>query len=341
MILPTILHRIWFGGEIPIDYQQYLLNLKTINSETYEVWLWSDFDNLSVEESNYLHTFCEVNGIRCLNIRDHDSLHNFDLITQELDLAKNRAGEIAFQPKLHFARASDLARVAILIQHGGVYTDTDTEAVRALPQLNSVYGVLCKLKKVDLFEEEKVELEKTYPDYTGLILYDFMAACQDNPVMIAAAEISRLDYQTYNKIKQDDWEFIPRADFHLEMTVMLSGTALRLAVNYFTQSHNISFAQAQCLFFDDTPYFTTYYDKSWLTIDEKRFFEGNVESRNAYYRQFIVTSKVDDKILERIRNGLKESRRHYFFPLDTRIMSKYEIIEDEQTASSIKAMVHS
>ena len=192
---------------------------------------------------------------------------NHPLIIEELNKTTLHHGDKNFQPRLHYARASDLARISILIQLGGIYTDTDTQALLPLPTLHAEYGTLCK-KKQKATKANLYQFKKTFPNFTDMILYDFIAATPNNQILLTAAEISRSDYQTYHQLKQDNWGYIDCNDFHLHMTIMLTGTALRCAMNHFTITNKIASDKSKDMFFDDSLYFLSTYDKSWLDLDK-------------------------------------------------------------------------
>jgi hypothetical protein len=309
LVIPKILHRIWFGSNLPKPYRDNLLELVKHNGVNHQIRLWIDTQNLSTDEYRDLQDFCDHNHIMLFDIRSQTDLLNYDLITQELDIAQKRATEIGFQPKLHLVRASDLARVALLIKFGGIYTDTDTNTLMPLPDLHASYGVFCKFTHEELTKEEQVELKKQYPDFTGLILFDFIAAMPQNEIMLTAAAIARLDFNAYHKVKQDSWEYIAHTQFHLEMTTLLSGNALRCALNYITVKNKLSYNKSKQLFFDVSPYFDSTYDKSWLDDHVDRMIDiRDTEQRLAYAKKNVLLSKLDERILDNLRSAIATAR---------------------------------
>ena len=133
-----ILHRIWFGSMIPENYQNHILKFKELNPE-FKIIIWTDFNNLKTEEIQDFTRFCNDNKILLKNIREHPYFVNFDLIIEELNAAQRAPKE-----KFRYARASDLARISILINQGGIYTDTDTRANEELYSPELPFGFVIK-----------------------------------------------------------------------------------------------------------------------------------------------------------------------------------------------------
>jgi hypothetical protein len=252
--IPAIHHRIWFGSFLPKAYQDNLVQLVTKNASRYLVYLWTDFSTLDSVEKVKFQTFCKRHAIILCDIREYTKFSNYVLIKEELDKTIQHANEKNFQPRLHFVRASDLARISILLAFGGVYTDTDTKSLSSLPVLDVPFGFLCK-KKDYLPKNAAYQLKKTFPDFSDMILYDFIAATPSNPILEITANISESDYQIYHEIKQDDWEYIDCDQFHLNMTCLFTGSALRAAINYWTKNQKIPGNESIQLFFNDKPFF--------------------------------------------------------------------------------------
>jgi hypothetical protein len=308
-VIPKLLHRIWFGPTIPEVYQKNLVQLIEKNSPRYTVHLWTDVSLMSDAYTQRLRTFAERYKIVLHDIRENTQLINYELILEELNKTILHQGEQDFQPRVHYARASDLARVAILIEQGGIYTDTDTQSREPLPALHANYGILLKKKQAShgLSKEKQDELSTfKFPDFTDVILYDFIAATPHNEVLLLAAEVSKIDYAVYHRRQQESWEYIDCHEFHIQMTMMLTGSALRCAVNHFTMQTVLPSDKSTALFFDDHPFFHSTYDKSWLNAT-------NIESESeeTLLKHFVPSPRISN-IMERFGEALLCARKEKF-----------------------------
>ena len=98
-MIPKILHRIWLGGETPAVYRQFLDRWRFLHPD-WEIREWGD--------------------------GDFGWLRNQDLF--------DRAAEYV-PPDAVYQMKSDVARYEILLDHGGVYVDADTEPLKSFDPL--------------------------------------------------------------------------------------------------------------------------------------------------------------------------------------------------------------
>lgn len=253
--MPRCFHFIWFGSCLPTQYQKNILSFKSCNPD-YPLILWTDYETLSQEDRAAMEHFCATQGIEIRNIR-HQELTNQDLIDSELDRSLIDRKEMA---RIHYVRASDLARVAILIKHGGIYNDTDSECTKAFPeQINLPHGFLSQKSFWN-----NLTLEKNRESLIVEVFYHFMIAEPNNAILKLAAKISRLDYETYNASKNKLWETLDNHKSHLYGNIKLTGTSIKWAINYLRQIKKISLYDLDELFFDAEQYSTSTFDKSWL-----------------------------------------------------------------------------
>jgi hypothetical protein len=253
--MPRDFHFIWFGSCLPAEYQKNILSFKSYNP-AYPITLWTDYKTLSQEARAAMEHFCATEGIELRNIR-HQELTNQDLIDSELDRSLVDRKEMA---RIHYVRASDLARVAVLIKHGGIYNDTDSKCKNALPeQINLPHGFLSQTTGINElnFEENRESLLES-------IYYHFMMAEPNNAILKLAAEISRLDYETYHASKNKLWETLDHHQSHLCGTIKLTGTSIKWAINYLRQEKKIILSNMEELFLDASQFSTSTFDKSWL-----------------------------------------------------------------------------
>ena len=122
--MPQSLHFVWFGGPIPGAgaAHDYLENIRTvaINAASHQVFVW-----LSPQFSTNPHVYtqnrqwCEGTG----NVTPRDVTDPGDLVLKPTEIA---ALQLQWDtPERNYGAMSDIARVAILAQHGGMYMDTD------------------------------------------------------------------------------------------------------------------------------------------------------------------------------------------------------------------------
>ena len=253
--MPQYFHFIWFGSCLPKEYQKNILSFKEFNP-AYKLYLWTDYHTLAPEDRVLMNDFCTTNGIEIRDIRNQE-LTNQDLINFELDRALEDRKEMA---RIHYVRASDLARVAILIKHGGIYNDTDSKSTSALPEeIDLPHGFLS-----DKTFRNEYNFEINRDALLEVIYYHFMAATPNNAILKLAAEISRLDYKTYHASQHKHWEALDSRQAHMEGTVKLTGTSIKRAINYLRQQGEIKLRYMSELFLDADNFSTSSFDKSWL-----------------------------------------------------------------------------
>jgi len=255
----TVHHRIWFGSFLTNDYRLNLLRFKARNPR-YEIHLWTDFSTISIEEKQQFEDFCGKHNFKLHSIREHQDLLNIDLILEELDKALLSPEK----KRIHYVRASDLARAPIVYEYGGLYLDTDTNSVAPLPELSSPNNVL--LKRLDLFSLLELAYNLDEPTKFGTVFIDFIAAEPRNPFLKFVTEIARLDYNTYHNSHNLLWETSSSANIHLFATVRLTGSAIRFALNHEVAHGNLraKIMEENDLFFNDKGFLDSTYDKSWL-----------------------------------------------------------------------------
>lgn len=272
LTIPKINHRIWFGSMLPERYQANLKKLASDNP-AYITKLWTDYACLTAEEITRLEAFCRESGIILCNIREFQHLANFTLIDFELIAAMKSDPDFK---TVHYVRASDLARVSILIAEGGIYTDTDTLSLNALPGgtsfeepgIEAAEGLLIKQLHDLEGNSDQADIIHFYyikRTYVVNLLYDFIASQPNHPILLKAAQVSERDYETYQRSSHHAWEKIK--DFHIQQwgTIRLTGTAIKQALNHTLQTEAWPKNRATALLFDDRNYLHSTYDKSWLT----------------------------------------------------------------------------
>lgn len=252
-------HRIWFGSFLPKAYQLNLLRFK-VHNPRYTIHLWTDFQTISEEEKKAFLSFCEHHNFQLKNIREHRNLLNFNLIEEELNTSitdKQRR-------LVHLVRASDLARISILYEMGGLYLDTDTNSLNSLPVFHSPHNLL--LKQLHFSDRIDLALKLDAPKVFCTVFFDFIVAEVHHWFIKFAADIATLDYATYHSSQNRLWEQSLYAKIHLYATVRLTGSSLRFALDHAVAHGNLvaTIKQETDLFFDDQKYLDSTYDHSWL-----------------------------------------------------------------------------
>ena len=109
--IPLKIHFIWLGSFLPEKYKENILTYKTYNLD-YEINLWTDCEPL-----------ISLNNLNGIHIRDVNSLkmNNRDL----------------FDSETNYGFKSDILRYEVVYTEGGIYTDTDSVAVKPFDRIFS------------------------------------------------------------------------------------------------------------------------------------------------------------------------------------------------------------
>jgi hypothetical protein len=112
--IPKIIHLIWFGDKP--SYLEDKINKWLDNNLKYQVWLWTN--------KKYFNYELDINTDR-FHIKPIEEwltdLKIKEIINLWLDLPLNKWG------RMKYAATSDIARIAILYEYGGLYSDIDNE----------------------------------------------------------------------------------------------------------------------------------------------------------------------------------------------------------------------
>lgn len=322
--IPKIQHRIWFGSDLPEKYQEHLKKLAAKNPGNI-IKLWTDSSILSSIEKNHLRDFCKKNNIQLMNIRAFPYLINYELIEYELDKAQTKSKN----KRVHYAQASDLARISILIEQGGVYTDTDTESLDTLPILTPKFGLYVK----ECQGIDKTDQQDLPADDVSDIFYDFIAAHPQNSILKQAAEISALDYKTYHQSAHRRWEHSNNPCILQSGTIRLTGSALRFALEYAVSNRKIKPALRSDLFFADSQYFLSSYDRSWL---DPNWYESTSEEHESvvHFRDEIEQIRMTHfplnldfmtkKFVKKVRESLVNLKK---YAINDEVLRQFDDIE--------------
>jgi hypothetical protein len=270
------MHRIWYGSDLPEKYKIYLLNFKMYNP-AFIVKLWSDFDALNAEQLQKLKKWCSESTVELINIREHKNITNHDLITEELNGAKNEP----HISRVHYVRASDISRTSILIEQGGIYCDTDTDTCCSLPDLKMPFGFCITIDALKYpFKNKKL-------DYT-VLGYDFIAAEANNPILLLTAKITKSDYEIYHNLNDKKWLSSKSRQLFRFATIALTGSSLFHALQHYITTNAITEDKAEALFFHSGIFMPSYFDKSWLSQfdDSTHSDPATIQEEADSYRKF-------------------------------------------------------
>ena len=199
------LHLIWLGSIPPnTNNKPYRRNIIdwTLNNPTWEVYLWTDRSELQGEQ---VHQWCEQNGVIYRSVLEEQHV----LWGSE----KDRVHE---QLKGHFyANASDLLRLRILYQMGGLYVDCDVEP-RILSDIELPLGIGLILKKSD------GNLQSVAPHV--------IAAEQAHPVLQIALWQGEINFNSLSTIEEQDFRYSESVSEKYGGVLMLTGDLFRPAL---------------------------------------------------------------------------------------------------------------
>jgi hypothetical protein len=135
VMIPKNIHFIWVGCPLPDKYIDNIHRWSTLNSD-YEINIWIDRGSLNSEQLIILGQ--QLAKLRA-KIRDLDSTER-DLYNTMLN--RDFYNDEVTGIEANYAAASDILRLAILEQEGGVYIDTDTLPIESKPlgDIDAPYG---------------------------------------------------------------------------------------------------------------------------------------------------------------------------------------------------------
>lgn len=162
--IPKIIHYIWLGKSIlPLHARHNIIDCATKNSE-YQVNLW--VDHLEKMKSSLLDLGCSSNFFSKINIMPFE-------LPPKIAAAFNR--ECVDTNYKNYAAASDILRLFILKEHGGLYMDVDVALNKPIDEIYSQSPT--KIKDIDsLFYCNKINVNGSSDN----ILSNAVIACIKN-----------------------------------------------------------------------------------------------------------------------------------------------------------------
>ena len=199
------LHLIWLGSIPPNTqskpYRRYIVEWIT-NNPTWEVYLWTDRTD---REQNQVHQWCEENGV----------LHRSILGEQDVLWGSEKEMVLEQLEATFYANASDLLRLRILYQMGGLYVDSDVEP-RALPDIELPLGIGLLLRR----DEDRLQS----------IAPHVISAVQGHPVLQIALWQGGTNLNLLGILDEQDFRYSESTSEKYGGVLMLTGDLLRPAL---------------------------------------------------------------------------------------------------------------
>ncbi len=170
--IPKVLHLFWIGGELPPEYQENIKQWQALNPD-YQIKLWSMSSSMPESQYKNLHDFCHSLG---------DNVSVCDLDDEAYADMPNSKWIKLNAKQRKWARASDVARHAILEREGGVYVDTDLKPLKPLGTIAAPLGTR------QFFYLDKPSLRDKSQIY-------FMASAKNHPLFKAVNQEINKRYQ--------------------------------------------------------------------------------------------------------------------------------------------------
>ena len=198
------LHIIWLGSMPPNTkqkpYRRYIIDWSEQNPK-WEIYLWTDRQG---RERDQIDKWCTDNGIKPRFVMEGDVLWGEE---RDLVLTQIREG--------FYANASDLLRLRILYQMGGLYVDADVEPV-VLPELELPLGIGLILRKGD------EELKSIAPHA--------MASMQGHAALQIALWQGQTNFNVLATLEEQDFRYSESVSERYGGVLILTGDLLRPAL---------------------------------------------------------------------------------------------------------------
>lgn len=128
-VIPQIAHYIWLGGTLPDYARSNIVSFQAVNQD-WQVNVWSDHParlrNNMIDQGLSETALNRINIVNVNNALDNAPAH------LRRDLSGAYVREVS-GPYRNYAAASDLLRLAVLYQQGGLYMDTDIHVSQDSP----------------------------------------------------------------------------------------------------------------------------------------------------------------------------------------------------------------
>ncbi len=201
---PTRVHVIWFGS-IPLNTLEHPHRRRIVEwaefNPNWDVWLWTDRQH---RECIQIDKWCQENGVRHITVWRDAILWGTEQST---------IGELLSDG--FYANASDLLRLRILYQWGGVYVDVDVEP-STLPEMDLPLGIGLLLKN------RENRLESIAPHV--------IAAVQGQELLQIALWQGVSNCQIQKQMTEPDYRLSPSRTHQYGGTLVLTGDLLRPAL---------------------------------------------------------------------------------------------------------------
>jgi hypothetical protein len=241
--IPKKIHYVWVGSNIPCEYIEEAIQTKILNPD-YEMYIWTDapsqFDRLFK-----LGTI--INSVESIQLSPFQ---------REVVRAEMGEGRLP-NTKPNYAAVSDVYRIWILDEHGGVYLDFDTKSKAALGTLEAPFGffwlseykngkyeqnntVIASVSGNIILKIIKNEIENRYQEAIhaandGKIAH-FMIILDRNAVVLDDLKFASLEEFWLAKLSGDSPDWNPQSGFSVDkimyaryiLTIAMSGPSVIL-----------------------------------------------------------------------------------------------------------------
>ena len=198
------LHIIWLGSIPPNTkrkpYRRYIIEWSEQNP-SWEIFLWTD--RLG-RERDQIYQWCKENDIQPRFIMEQDVLWGDEREVVMLQIQEQ-----------FYANASDLLRLRILYQMGGLYVDADVEPT-VLPKLELPLGIGLLMRK------NGGELQSIAPHA--------LASIQGHTVLQVALWQGQTNFNILNTLEEQDFRYSESVSERYGGVLMLTGDLLRPAL---------------------------------------------------------------------------------------------------------------
>jgi hypothetical protein len=218
-IIPTTLHFIWVGSVIPKRQAACILSWMYKNPK-YTVTLWT---NRPAENAAFIHSMADelfnlFSSVRrnAADVRVTRRIDERTIILSCTDVSQSREtlGEALWAryedeiTERNYGGASDILRIAVLMKVGGIYLDTDSDALLELPTLTAKDGIM--FGRLEGFCNAVIAAPPDHPHLRGImdaitsdydywdrlgLLAGYRAGVQDARLAVTAATNANARYQ--------------------------------------------------------------------------------------------------------------------------------------------------
>lgn len=160
---PKIIHMIWFGPYLPVQYELNMVSFASKNPD-FRVIIYLDYN---VEK--FKQRFCRLKNIRVYHYSNMYQEFARRHAPAQVELNRRWLEAERFEEEGNFAAVSDIFRLDVLYYLGGYYFDTDIHCKRALMPVSVPHGMLINTHE-DFIPESFFETEDSVAELINNIV---------------------------------------------------------------------------------------------------------------------------------------------------------------------------